>query len=362
MTRAVVALSALLVPLPRAAAQDAPVHLFVSGQEGYLRYRIPALVVAPNGDLLAVCEGRRDGGGLKGKIDIVLKRSTDLGKTWSKLAVVASDGENTLGNPCLLTDAKTGTLWMGLTRSLGTDTEEGIVAGTSKERTRVLVTFSKDSGKTWGKPRDISGTARDPKWTWYGTGPGTGVQLKSGRLVIPSYHAHEADRVYRSHMVYSDDGGETWKRGAAVGEKIGECFVAERRDGSLVLNARTNEGKERRAVAVSKDGGETWSPAEHHDALFDPHCQGCLIRLPEADGKPRWLFSNPAGPKRRDLTVRLSADEGKTWPRSKLLQAGDAQYSSLALLADGTVGCLYDRWDSGNYQIYYTRFRPDELK
>lgn len=359
--RPVITVALLLAFLTESQAQDAPIHLFVSGKEGYPRYRIPSLLVAPNGDLLAVCEGRKDGRGLTGKIDIVLKRSTDLGKTWSKLAVVASDGDNTLGNPCLLTDRKTATIWMGLTRSLGSDTEEGIVAGTSKERTRVLVTSSKDSGKTWSKPRDVSETARDPKWTWYGTGPGTGIQLKSGRLVIPAYHAHEKDGVYRSHMVFSDDSGKSWKRGDAVGRQIGECHVVEKQDGSLVLNARTNEGKERRAVAVSKDGGETWSEPEY-DALYDPHCQGCLIRMPEADGKPRWLFSNPTGPKRRDLTVRLSHDEGKTWPRSKLLQAGDAQYSSLALLPDSTVGCLFDRWESGNYQLFYTRFRLDDLK
>ena len=359
--RPIITITLLLACLTESQSQDAPVHLFVSGKESYPRYRIPSLLVAPNGDLLAVCEGRKDGRGLTGKIDIVLKRSTDLGKTWSKLEVVASDGDNTLGNPCLLTDRKSGTIWMGLTRSLGSDTEEGIVAGTSKERTRVLVTSSKDSGKTWSELRDISETARDPKWTWYGTGPGTGVQLKSGRLVIPAYHAHEKDGDYRSHMVFSDDGGKSWKRGAAVGRQIGECHVVEKQDGSLVLNARTNEGKERRAVTVSNDGGETWAKAEYDD-LYDPHCQGCLIRLPDADGKPRWLFSNPAGPKRRDLTVRLSPDEGRTWPRSKLLQAGDAQYSSLALLPDGTVGCLFDRWESGNYQLFYTRFRLDDLK
>jgi sialidase-1 len=351
----------LLAFLAEAHAQQGPEHLFVSGQEGYLRYRIPALLVAPNGDLLAVCEGRKDGGGLTGKIDIVLKRSADHGKTWSKLEVVAADGGNTLGNPCLLLDRKAGVVWLGLTRSLGSDTEEEIVAGTSKERTRVLVVHSKDSGKTWNAPRDISANARDPKWTWYGTGPGTGIQLASGRLVLPSYHATEKDGVYRSHMVFSDDGGKTWQRGAAVGRQIGECHVVEKQDGSLVLNARTNEGKERRAGALSKDGGATWSEAEH-DTLFDPHCQGCLLRLPDADGKPRWLFSNPAGPKRRNLTVRLSHDEGKTWPRSKLLQTGDAQYSSLALLPDGTIGCLYDRWESGNYQLYFTRFRLDDLK
>jgi sialidase-1 len=135
---------------------------------------------------------------LKGKIDIVLKRSTDLGKTWSKLVVVASGGDDTLGNPCPLLDHKAGTVWMGLTRSLGSDTEEEIVAGTSKGRTRVLVIHSKDSGKTWGEPRDISEAARDPKWTWYGTGPGTGIQLKSGRLVIPLIPRHALLKSWRA--------------------------------------------------------------------------------------------------------------------------------------------------------------------
>lgn len=360
--RTTLTLMGLLGFLSTTPGQDAPTRLFASGKEGYPRYRIPALLLAPSGDLLAVCEGRKGGRGLTGKVDIVLKRSADQGKTWSSLVLVAADGDNTVGNPCLLLDRTSGTIWMGLTRSLGTDTEEQIVAGTSKERTRVLVMSSKDSGKTWSEPRDISATARDSKWTWYGTGPGVGVQLASGRLVIPSYHAHEADRVYRAHMVYSDDHGKTWKRGASIGRDVSEGTVLERRDG-LLLNARTIEGKERRAIAISKDGGETWGAVEHSPDLYDSHCQGSLARLTDAaDGRPRWLFANPAGPGRRDLTVRLSFDEGKTWPRSKLLQTGDSQYSSLAALPDRRVGCLFDRWDAGNYQLDFTRFRPDELK
>jgi sialidase-1 len=337
--------------------------LFDSGRDGYGRYRIPSLIVTPARTVLSICEGRKDGGGLTGNIDIVLRRSRDSGKTWSPLEVVADDGDNTLGNPCVVVDPSTKTIWLALTRSLGTDTEEQIVAGTSRERTQMLMTKSVNDGEDWSEPIDISATARQPTWTWYGTGPGVGVQLKSGRLVIPAYHADEKSGVYRSHMVYSDDHGQTWKHGGAVGEQCGECHVIERQNGALVLNARTNQGRERRTTAVSQDGGASWSKAAFDEALYDSHCQACIIRLPAAgEQSPQWLFSHPAGPGRRDLTVRLSRDEGRTWPVAKRLREGDSQYSCLAKLPDGSIGCLYDCWVDGNYRLFFVRFSESWLR
>ena len=331
--------------------------LFDSGRDGYGRYRIPSLVLTPSGTLLAICEGRKDGGGLTGNIDIVMRRSQDDGKSWSPLEVVADDGENTLGNPCTLVDQSTNTVWLAFTRSLGKDTETQIVAGTSYERTQVLITKTQNDGKDWAAPVNISATARQPTWTWYGTGPGVGVQLKNGRLVIPAYHAEEKTGIYRSHMIYSDDHGRTWKHGDSVGEQCGECHVIERENGDLVLNARTNQGRERRTTAVSKDGGISWSKAMVDEALYDPHCQACVIRLPSvANQSPRWLFSHPAGPGRRDLTVRLSLDEGRSWPFAKRLRTGDSQYSCLAKLPSGSIGCLYDCWVDGNYRLFFVRF------
>jgi len=356
---------AILAPARGVQKQDVPAShlLFDSGKEGYKRYRIPALLTTPGGTVLAFCEGRKGGGGLTGDIDIVVKRSEDSGKTWSPLQVVADDGPHTLGNPCPVVDQKAGTIWLALTRSHGGDTEEQITAGTSRETTRVWITFSKDDGKTWAPPRDISTSARKSTWTWYGTGPGVGIQLKSGRLVIPSYHAEAGTRTYRSHMIYSDDHGKTWKLGADVGEMVSECQVAERSDGSLVLSTRTMKGKERRTIALSKDGGQTWSATSQDDSLYDPACQAMLFRLTEAGPKrtSRWLYSHPAGPKRRDLTVRLSYDEGRTWPIAKLLRAADSQYSCLALLPDQCIGCLYDCWVDGNYRLFFTRFSLDWL-
>jgi sialidase-1 len=346
--------------------EPATTLLFDSGQEGYKRYRIPALLTTSGGTVLAFCEGRKGGGGLLGDIDIVLKRSSDSGKTWQPLQIVADDGPHTLGNPCPVLDQHDGTIWLALTRSHGMDTEESITAGMSRETTRVFLTFSKDDGKTWSPLREISATTRQPNWTWYGTGPGIGIQLKSGRLLIPCYHAEAETEIYRSHMIYSDDHGTTWKLGSTVGEMCSECQVAERSDGTLVLSARTMKGQQQRTVALGKDAGQTWSPTERDPNLYDPGCQANIFRLTlggqKKEEKNRWLYSHPAGPEgRRNLTVRLSYDEARTWPVGKVLRPGDSQYSCLAVLPDRSLGCLYDCWVNGNYRLYFARFSLDWL-
>lgn len=347
----------LLGATPGNAAEPEHRLLFDSGRDGYGRYRIPSLVVAPGGTVLAICEGRKNGRGLTGDIDLIVRSSQDSGKTWSSLRVLADDGDNTLGNPCALVDATTKEVWVGLTRSLGSDTEEQIVAGTSQERTRVLVTKSSDDGATWSPPVDISSTARKANWTWYGTGPGIGIQMKRGRLVMPSYHAEVKTGVYCSHMVYSDDHGKSWKLGETVGKQCSECQVVERSNGDLILDARTIEGRDRRTTARSTDGGATWTDVRFHDDLYDSNCQACLMKLPATDKDlPPWLFTHPAGPGRRNLTVRLSRDEGRSWPSARKLRDGDSQYTSVAKLPDGSLGCLYDCWADGNYRLFFVRF------
>lgn len=363
-------LSLLMLPIllnpafPGRAAEPVTTLLFDSGKEGYRRYRIPALLTTPKGTLLAFCEGRKDGGGLTGDIDIVLKRSGDGGKTWQALEVVADDGTHTLGNPCPVLDQRDGTIWLALTRSHGLDTEEAIVAGTSREKTWVYLTSSRDEGRTWARLRDISAAAKRPGWTWYGAGPGIGIQLQKGRLVIPCYHAEVNTKIYRSHMLYSDDRGKTWEIGKSAGEDCSECQVAERRDGCLLLSARTLKGKPQRTTALSCDGGISWSAPERDANLYDPSCQASLLCLPEQgkDSKPHWLYAHPAGPGgRRNLTIRQSHDEGHSWTSAKMLRAGDSQYSCLALLPDGYIGCLYESWVDKNYRLYFDRLGVDWL-
>ncbi len=343
------------------AAEPEQRLLFNSGKDGYPRFRIPSLIVTAQGEVLAICEGRADGGGLVGNIDIVLRRSRDSGQTWGPIEVIADEGKNTLGNPCPVIDRTTGTIWLGLSRSLGTDTEAQIVAGTSKETTRALITSSTDGGKTWAPLKDITSIAKADDWTWFGTGPGVGVQLKSGRLVIPSYHAVKGSQLYRSHVLYSDDHGQTWQRSEPAGEFCGECQIAERTDGTLVMSTRTmKKGEDRRTVMTSTDGGVHWSQPNFEPALFDPGCQAMLYRVPNvpssAGKEPLWLFSHPAGPKRSNLTVHVSRDEGRSWPHARRYRAGEGQYSCLTQMPDGTIGCLLDAWIEGNYRLYFTKF------
>lgn len=325
--------------------------LFVSGEQGYGRYRIPALIASPKGTLLAFCEGRRKAAGLTGDIDLVLRRSFDDGKTWEPQQLVADDGPNTLGNPCPVVDRTTGMIWLPFTRSLGQDTEQEIIDGTSDGVTTVWITKSADDGATWSTPVEISATTRDPSWTWYGNGPGIGVQLADGRLLIPSYHAERGTKIYRSHAVYSDDHGATWQRGATVGEHTAECQAIVRRDGQVVLNMRGTNKQGVRTLATSRDGGKSWSTPALDTNLPEPACQAALFDYSRSGEPSRWLFSNPPGPGRSKLTLRLSRDEGQTWPLAKMLDAVTTEYSCLARLADGSIGCLYERSPGKTYSV-----------
>lgn len=340
---------------------DEAIHqrIFHSKHDGYPRFRIPSLVVTKAGTALAICEGRVDGGGLQGNVDLVCRRSSDHGKTWSPIRVIADAEEDTLGNPCAVVDRDTGHVWVAFTRSPGNFTEEQITRGESEGSTRVLVTHSQDDGLSWSKPRDITSTTKKRGWTWYGTGPGVGIQLADGRLFIPSYHCGGRKGVVtKSHTIFSDDHGKTWQLGASAGGGNGECQALQRKDGSIYLSARTSgDGPLERSIVTSSDRGASWSPKRFDKWLFDPHCEASLLALPSASKKklvpPTWLYCAPAGPKRHDLTIRVSLDEGRTWHSPCLLRKGDGQYTSMALLADGRLGVLYDCWEDNNYQLYF---------
>jgi sialidase-1 len=345
------------------AAEPDQVDVFVRGQDGYHTYRIPAVVVTAKGMVLAFCEGRKKGTSDTGDIDLLLKRSFDSGKTWQPAQLLVDDGPNTVGNPCPVIDRATGVLWLPLTKNLGSDTEKKIEAGTSMGTRTVWIMKSSDDGATWSQPVEITATTKDPNWTWYATGPGCGIQLRSGRLLIPCDHRVAGTRAMRSHVIYSDDHGATWKLGGVLGEKTNECQVVERDDGSLLLNMRSYHGKNRRAVATSTDGGLTWSDVKLDEALVEPVCQASLLRYTGKEGgKSRMLFANPASLKREKMTVRLSYDQGATWPVAKPLHAGPAAYSALAVLPDGTIGCLYERGQKSSYEtITFARFTLDWL-
>ena len=341
-----------------AADQAEGLPLFVSGQDGYHTYRIPSLAVTPKGMVLAICEGRKKGGGDSGDIDLVMKRSVDNGKTWSAQQVIWNDEENTCGNPCVVTDRDTGTLWLLSTWNRGDDHEGAIIKQASKDTRRVFVMSSVDEGITWSKAVEITADVKLTNWTWYATGPGSGIQIEQGlhkgRLVIPCDHIEAETKHYYSHVIYSDDHGKSWKLGGRTPQhQVNECEVVELSGGKLMLNMRNyDRAKKSRQTAVSSDGGVTWTDQRLDPTLIEPICQAAVERVPATNNnKGVILFSNPASEKGRvNMTVRASDDDGKSWPVSRVLHAGPSAYSDLAVLANGQAACLYEGGVKGAYE------------
>ena len=294
----------------------------------------------------------------------MLKRSSDLGQTWSDLRVVWHDEANTCGDPCPIVDRQTGAIWLLLSHNLGTDDESRILAQTSTGTRTVWVSRSDDDGVAWSQPVEITKQVKRPDWTWYATGPGVGIQLRSGRLLAPCDTAMSDTREWYSHVIFSDDHGATWHVGGVVGPKCNESQAVELDDGSVLLNMRSYRGQNRRAVASSHDGGLSFSEPRDDPALLEPVCQASIISYPGTNNLPtsRLLFSNPASTKREKLTIRLSEDGGKSWPVAKELNPGPSAYSCLAILPDKHIGCLYERGNTGPYEaITFARFTLEWL-
>jgi sialidase-1 len=341
---------AVLFPTAASGANEPvqQVDVFQGGTEGYHTYRIPAIVLSSKNTLLAFCEGRKTGAGDAGEIDLMLRRSTDSGKTWQRMQVVYEEGSNakiTIGNPCPVVERSTGTIWLPFCRN----------------NDLVFITKSTDDGLTWDKPMEITKYVKKPECRWYATGPGHGIQLQSGRLVIPCDCNDIRDKKQHSLVFYSDDLGRTWKLGGVTESAMDECEVVELIDKSLLLSMRNYQGKNRRAFATSNDAGLTWTSPTTHGHVYCPTCQASIQRYSPVspDGNTRILYSGPGGPGRKNMTVRLSYDEGKTWRVAKVLHAGSAAYSDLVILPDGSIGCLYER--DGYRKISFARFTLDWL-
>ena len=342
------------------------VSVFARGEGDYHTYRIPAVILAANGDVLAFCEGRQDGRGDSGNIDLLMKRSTDGGKTWGKTQVVWNDGPNTCGNPCPVLDASTGTIHLLMTHNYGDDSEAEIKLRTGKGTRTVWITSSGDHGANWSPPREITKQAKAPDWDWYATGPGIGIQIArgphAGRLVVPCDHSfhdpngtrQDVQSEYGAHVIYSDDHGETWKYSEAIVPGMNECQLVELADpvGGLLINMRSYRGHDCRARSYSEDGGQTWSKPEDVPALIEPVCQAGLIRAtpPTETDAGLLVFSNPASQKRVNMTVRTSRDDGNHWSEGLSLWSGPSAYSCLVALPEETIGCLYERGARSAYE------------
>ncbi len=353
-----------------ALAEVTSIAVWRQNTDGYHTYRIPALLTAADGSLLAFCEGRRESSGDAGAIDLLMKRSTDNGDTWSDQQVIWSDGENTCGNPCPVLDKTTGRIHLLMTHNLGSDHESAIKAKTAESTRTVWICHSDDHGLSWSAPREITESTKDPEWGWYATGPGIGIQIQhgpsAGRLVVPCDHSYTVEQAdgsthseYGAHVIYSDDHGKTWQLGQTVRPKMNECQVVELTGGKLLLDMRSYRGQGCRAQSTSSDGGETWSKIVDAESLVSPVCQASILRArwPRNDAPGLILFSSPRHPKNRvNLTLLGSFDDAQKWAWQQGLYSGPSAYCCLANLADDQIGCLAEVGENSPYETI-TLFR-----
>jgi len=360
------------------------INLFVNGTNGYFHYRIPGIVVTRKGTILAYCEARKSGSGDWGDIDILMRRSADGGKSWSdaKLLVDASGKfqknpvalkqnlaqpeEITANNPVAVVDWQTGLIHFLYCIEYG----------------RCFYMNSDDDGQSFSEPVEITGTFEkfrtEYDWKVLATGPGHGIQLTGGRLIVPVWlstgtggHAHRPSAV---SVIYSDDHGKTWNGGEIITRDTpaapnpSETYAVELQDGRVMVNMRNESEKHRRLISFSPDGANGWSEPVFDEELFEPVCMASIIRLskqPEHD-RNRILFVNPdsrqSTPKkgsisypRENLTIKLSYDEAETWQVSKVLDPGASGYSDLSVGPDNTIYCFYERGaiKGNHYSIQY---------
>jgi len=356
------------------------VDVFPANTNGIARYRIPGIVVTPKGSVLAYSEARRNSSSDWGEIEIHLRRSTDGGKTWEAGKHIAHHGERLEGNPHKKKDGGEKEQTVNNPVAI-VDRDTGAIEFLyCINYARCYAMRSTDDGLTWSTPVDVTATfepfRKHYDWKVIATGPGHGIQLKSGRLVVPIWLAYgkEGDHApSAAATIYSDDHGKTWLAGdLAVPNNSdfgnpNETMLAELSDGHVMLVTRSVSKPNRKIITLSPNGATGWSKPAFHDQLWEPICMASITAHPSQPGT--LIFSNPhtlkldkdgketpAGRgKRENLSIKLSRDDGKTWPISKTLDAGPSAYSDLAVLPDGTVLCL---WETKN-DIQCARFNLD---
>jgi sialidase-1 len=341
-------------PSPTPEDPPADVVVYKKNEQSYNCFRIPAIIKTKAGTLLAFAEGRRTSCGDEGEIDLVVKRSSDEGRTWSDLQVIWHDAGNTCGNPAPVVDQSNGKIHLLMTWNLGTDAIGTINNGTSTDTRRVYVTSSSDDGVTWAAPVEITTAVKKTEWGWYATGPCHGIQLEkgdhAGRLVIPcdDIELNARGGKGHAHLIYSNDGGATWALGGVTPTHTlnpNESAVAELSDGRLLLNCRCSNNNNLRVISKSADGGLTLSTIEIAYGFIDPVCQGSLLSA-NVSGTHTLFFSNPASATRTNMTLKMSTDDGATWPKVYNVHAGPSGYSDIVMVSGAQIGVLFEKGTS----------------
>jgi sialidase-1 len=367
----------LALALTTAAAELEKADLFTGGEGGFASYRIPGIVTTARGVVLAYCEARRTSAADWGEIEVHLRRSTDGGRTWEAPRQIAHFGERLAGLPTEGTEAAT---QQTVNNPVMIATRDGTVHLLyCINYARAFAQHSGDDGATWSQPVEITAAfdAFRPEYDWkvLATGPAHGIELRRGRLVVPVWLCRGTGGAHQpsvTSVIFSDDRGATWQRGEIVAHETeplrnpNETVAVELADGSVLLNIRHQGGEHRRAVSVSQDGATGWSRPVFDHRLLEPICMASIVR---ASWEPsRIVFANPdhldradgrvkigGGRDRRNLSLKLSTDEGKTWSHNRVLEPGASGYSDLAVLPDGAIGCFYERGKSDTDKNYAAR-------
>jgi len=333
--------------------------VFTAGERGFAGYRIPGIVVTKAGSVLAYCEARKHSKSDWGEIEIHLRRSTDGGRTWDAPRQIAHMGPRVARNPVALAKKSGGPADQTVNNPVAiTDQVTGAVHLLyCIEYMRCFYLRSDDDGVTWSSPTEITATFEEfrPEYNWrvIATGPGHGIQLRNGRLLVPVWLSTSKTSPHGPTVaatIYSDDHGGTWQRGELVTtERFGpnESAVVELSDGRVLLNARQRTAAPHRLVVTSRDGATGWSEPRFDPALTEPVCMAGMVMIPASapQTRSRLIFTNPASGtrERKNLTTRISEDDGQTWSYSRSLESGPSAYSDLAVLPDGTILCFYER-------------------
>ncbi len=343
-------------------AQEEAQVLFKAGEDGYGSYRIPAIIRAANGDILAFAEGRVDGAADFGNIQIIMKRSTDGGQTWSDYQIVASNDTLQAGNPAPVVDNydpeyPDGRIFMFYNTG---NASEGEVRRGRGER-KVWYVASEDQGQTWSDPVEITNQTKKKNWRAYANTPGHALQFQEGqykgRIYIAANHSQgdpcDDFSDYKAHGFYTDDHGKTFHISETVWTPGGnENTATPLPGGKLMMNIRNQRGgrngaPKTRIIALSNDGGETWDKVFYDHNLPDPVNQGSILNLGEkGEDSQKIAFSNAADPDNRiNLTLRISNDGGKTWSENMLVdkKGESTAYSDIVKLGDHKIGILYER-------------------
>jgi sialidase-1 len=320
-------------------AQITFTDLFNTGmQEGVSCYRIPAIVTAPNGDLVATIDERVPScGDLKWSkdINIIMRRSIDNGKTWTPIETVINFPEGkSASDPSMIVDKVTGEIFL-FYNYMNLDTEKDIYY--------LHVMKSADNGKTWSDPKDITAQIAKPEWhkDFKFITSGRGIQTSTGKLLHCMVNLNSG-----MHIFGSDDHGKTWYFIDTPITPADESKIIELADGTWMVNARSNDKKGMRYVHISTDEGKTWE-TKGEPQLTDPGCNASIIRYTSVkDGykKNRLLFANANSTEGRvNMTVKVSYDEGKTWSKGKTIYKGSSAYSSLTVLKNGDIGLFFEK-------------------